>query len=134
MGNVLNGFRGCFRACFDDFNIFFGLFIICICVVYGMSSGIDKEWMKDKNLESGAYKDGMINFLTFVQENVSGNKHSCPCKHCRNGSGQIDVGDIFIHLMEYGIDEEYNFWCFHGETSGVTLVNQPQLEAISNTP
>ncbi|KAM7461612.1 hypothetical protein LguiA_029733 [Lonicera macranthoides] len=56
------------------------------------------------------------------------------CSHCRNGSGQIDVGDIFVHLMKNGIDEEYIFWCFHGETSGVPLVDQPQLEAISNTP
>ncbi|KAM7483701.1 hypothetical protein LguiB_008284 [Lonicera macranthoides] len=61
-----------------------------------MSSGIDKEWMKDKNFESDTYKNGVLNFLTFVHENVSGNKHSCPCKRCRNGTCQINVEDIFF--------------------------------------
>ena len=86
-----------------------------------MSSRINKEWIKENNFETDAYRNGVLEFLKFVHENMSGDKYSCPCRRCRNGTGHIDVGDIFVHLMEYGMVQDYTLWYFHGEGP---LVNQ----------
>jgi hypothetical protein len=81
--------------------------------------------MNENNFQSETYKKGVLDFLMFLHENVSGDKHSCPCRRCRNGKGLIVVGDIFVHLMKFGIDKNYTFWSFHGETPLVNDVQPP---------
>ena len=90
-----------------------------------MSSRINKEWIKENNFQTDAYKNGVLEFLEFVHKNMSGNKHSCPCRRCRNGTRHIKVGDIFVHLMEYGMVQDYTLWHFHGEETLVNQVHQP---------
>ena len=99
--------------------------------LFSMSSRINKEWIKENNFQTDAYKNGVLEFLEFVHKNMSGNKHSCPCRRCRNGTGHIEVGDIFVHLMEYGMVQDYTLWHFHGEGILVNQVHQkPQYGTV----
>ena len=73
----------------------------------------------------------MLELLKFVHENMYGDKHSCPCRRCRNETGHINVADIFVHLMEYGMFQDYTLWHFHGKGSLVNQVYQlPQTRTV----
>ena len=64
-----------------------------------MSSGINKEWINVKNIETNTYRDGVLQFLHYVHNNSLNAKYSCPCRRCRNGKGHVVINDIFVHLM-----------------------------------
>ena len=97
-----------------------------------MSSGINKEWINEKNIETDTYRDGVLQFLHYVRSNSSNAKHSCPCRRCRNGKGHVVIDDIFVHLMTYGMDMNYTLWHFHGETLVVDQV-QPPPQSVTPT-
>ena len=62
------------------------------------------------------YRDGVEEFLKFAEEQ-SRNKMStkCPCNKC--GIVKVQTFDkVREHLICDGIIEQYNIWCFHGES------------------
>ena len=72
-----------------------------------MLSGINKEWINEKNIETDSYRYGVLQFLHYVHSNSSNAKHSYPYRRCRNEKGYVVIDDIFIHLMTYGMDMNY---------------------------
>ncbi|KAL5721299.1 hypothetical protein ACHQM5_004958 [Ranunculus cassubicifolius] len=80
-----------------------------------MSSGLNKEWINDDNLDSEAYHTGIYNFILFlIGKSGKDEYHPCPCRSL-NGSGQFNLDDISVHLLNHGMDKSYVLWYFHGE-------------------
>ena len=77
---------------------------------------------------SGEYKEGVENFLKFVQQNASvmGGKYLCSCLQCVNG-GRQSLNDIRSHLICKGIIPTYTKWIWHSEFPDMPTVHQSDL-------
>ncbi|XP_042446315.1 uncharacterized protein LOC122031244 [Zingiber officinale] len=76
----------------------------------------DKKWMDLINDRLGeAYGQGIENFLDYAFERTGEtNEIRCPCVKCANahfGSREY----VKMHLIVYGILQNYRFWYHHGE-------------------
>ncbi|KAG6524289.1 hypothetical protein ZIOFF_014195 [Zingiber officinale] len=76
----------------------------------------DKKWMDLINDRLGeAYGQGIENFLDYAFERTRAtNEIRCPCVKCANahfGSREY----VKMHLIVYGILQNYRFWYHHGE-------------------
>ncbi|KAF5185640.1 hypothetical protein FRX31_024767 [Thalictrum thalictroides] len=95
-----------------------------------MSTGLDKEWIRNDNIESAEYRKGVCAFIQFLIEKCGGEKYfSCPCKKCLNGTGQYGIDYILTHLLQNGMDKNYTMWYFHREDTVATRKgNEPGPE------
>ncbi|KAM7503774.1 hypothetical protein LguiB_002678 [Lonicera macranthoides] len=73
-----------------------------------------KEWMGERNRLSDVYVRGVREFTKFVRKTSPCDLISCPCVQCRNGKLQPSE-EMELHLIKWGMQENYTFWCFHGE-------------------
>ncbi|KZV14263.1 hypothetical protein F511_43974 [Dorcoceras hygrometricum] len=76
---------------------------------------MDKSWMSVSNRISPEYKNGVRMFVAraVAYANEEG-KISCPCNNCLNHRLQ-PLRLVEIHLIQYGIQQSYKVWDYHGE-------------------
>ncbi|KAL6559640.1 hypothetical protein OROGR_004757 [Orobanche gracilis] len=86
---------------------------------------MDKSWMH-ADRRSQEFDLGVDEFLMFALESgCDVNKVSCPCLKCAHGQSwkAMTVKD---HLIEFGKDETYKEWIWHGEgdSSRISIPNR----------
>ncbi|KAB2617608.1 hypothetical protein D8674_013477 [Pyrus ussuriensis x Pyrus communis] len=76
---------------------------------------MDKQWICNRNLLSLEYREGVKSFIDIARHHVNQNNQiSCPCKICHNRFFH-SVEDVHLHLLNSGIDMNYDAWIYHGE-------------------
>lgn len=78
---------------------------------------IDKSWMNLKNHLSSEYFNGVKAFIDKAKSYV--NEQGvirCPCQKCLNRMFQM-LSTVEAHLIDYGFQQTYKKWTFHGEVS-----------------
>ncbi|CAM8931598.1 unnamed protein product [Rhodiola kirilowii] len=76
---------------------------------------MDKSWMGLKRIDT-RYIQGIDEFVKFAKQN-GGNSHICPCRRCLMIRGRITTKEMFVHLINNGMMNEYHTWTSHGEES-----------------
>ena len=81
-----------------------------------------KEWMGEVNRVGDVYVKGVKDFVKYAKRNLKGEDISCPCVRCRNCKC-LKWTDVELHLIKWGMQEDYVSWKFHGERSSCILQN-----------
>lgn len=90
---------------------------------------LDKSWMNKRG--TADYIIGVQTFIDFVRKNANGRScFPCPCTHCKNCRGQMDVDIINLHLLQNGIQQNYVFWRHHGEKENFSEESIPISKSI----
>lgn len=71
-----------------------------------------KHWMGELDTHGDVFRQGVAEFVEYARRN-KGDMFSCPCTKCRNGRNH-KYHDVSLHLLQWGIDQTYTFWCWHG--------------------
>ncbi|XP_074375895.1 uncharacterized protein LOC141717638 [Apium graveolens] len=79
---------------------------------------MDRSWLKEDR-RTQEFKLGVDVLLNFAFLNgFKENKISCPCLRCAH-SKSWNAQTVKDHLYQYGIDETYTCWIWHGEPNSV---------------
>jgi len=73
-----------------------------------------KEWMGEVNNKIAVYVRGVKEFVKYAKRNLKSDLIPCPCIRCRNGKN-VNGGEVELHLVKWGMQQDYVFWGFHGE-------------------
>ncbi|KAL8154913.1 hypothetical protein AgCh_000317 [Apium graveolens] len=77
---------------------------------------MDKSWLT-ADRRTKEFKKGVEDLLMFAFENgYNEGKISCPCLKCAH-SKFWNARTVKNHLFQYGIDETYTHWIWHGEAN-----------------
>ncbi|CAM8977959.1 unnamed protein product [Rhodiola kirilowii] len=75
---------------------------------------MNKTWMVLERSDTRCIQ-GIDDFVEFAKQN-GGNLHICPCRRCLMIRGRITTKEMFIHLINNGMNG-YHTWTSHGEES-----------------
>lgn len=79
---------------------------------------MDRSWLT-ADRRTKEFQLGVEDLFMFAFENgFSENKISCPCLRCAH-SKSWKAQTVRDHLFQYGIDETYTCWIWHGESNSV---------------
>ncbi|XP_074336729.1 uncharacterized protein LOC141673901 [Apium graveolens] len=98
---------------------------------------IDRSWIRaDRRTQE--FKLGVDELLRFVLEHGRDvNKISCPCVQCAH-SKSWKARKVKEHLFQYGIDETYTCWIWHGENdreqSPITAEQTDSSQSVEQIP
>ncbi|KAM7461666.1 hypothetical protein LguiA_029787 [Lonicera macranthoides] len=81
---------------------------------------MDKSWMQCCR-GSDPFIMGVLKFLDFVVQNTNEptGLYKFPYTKCRNHKRRLNVNEMYKHLTNNGIMEEYTIWDQHGEASNI---------------
>ena len=89
-----------------------------------------KEWMGEVNKVGGVHIKGVKDFVKYAKRNLKREEISCPCARCRNGKC-LKGTEVELHLLKWGMQQDYMFWKFHGEKEFPYIPEQlPTKETI----
>lgn len=78
---------------------------------------MDKSWTRLPNRLCAEYLAGVKAFVERCWDySDEQGEVRCPCRHCNNGSFQ-NLDTVEAHLLDWGFQEAYTTWTFHGERS-----------------
>ena len=90
---------------------------------------MDRSWLT-ANRRTKEFENGVDALLMFAFENgYNEDKIGCPCLKCAH-SKSWTARTVKNHLFQYGIDQTYTRWIWHGEPN---LVESPVLDESGNS-
>ena len=100
---------------------------------------MDRQWIRNRDRLSSEYRRGIKSFIDIACHHVNENNQiPCPCRVCHNTFFHL-VEDVHLHLLNSGMDMNYDRWIYHGEhiqqvqgESSVSTNNEPTSNSNVN--
>nr|CAD40222.2 OSJNBa0019J05.20 [Oryza sativa Japonica Group] len=98
---------------------------------------MDRRWMYYVHRSSTEYREGVIEFVTFADNDRKSRMSMhmlCPCRDCKNEQMIEDSDEVHAHLIMNGFMKKYTCWTKHGEQEGPDVAAEEVLDQdVENT-
>nr|ABA99172.2 transposon protein, putative, CACTA, En/Spm sub-class [Oryza sativa Japonica Group] len=98
---------------------------------------MDRRWMYYAHRSSTEYREEVIEFVTFADNDRKSRMSMhmlCPCRDCKNEQMIEDSDEVHAHLIMNGFMKKYTCWTKHGEQEAPDVAAEEVLDQdVENT-